>query len=334
MFYNNPGGMAPKTGWQPRGFLAGSMVADQEADYRNMLHLSQIAQTQDAMRKQAEMQTYQQEAPVRAAKRGLDLATYGAQTPIQGDLAGAKQAEAKATMITAPSNAQAQVFKNTQHKQTVARELMGNYLAAAMNRFGNDPAQLMMAWRDQIVPQLEQQIGEPLPPEMKTMDISRLAVLNEALTRDAPTRRAALLQAQRDAEHYRRAQLEASSRENVARTKGDQTTSAEVRNQMFRDTIEARTRILRKQNPNMSEAEARDQATFEVYNNPTTAAMSRGTEARTTETHERDQARLQLEKQLARPAPTKPEERRVGELYRNDRGQFARWTNKGWEPVQ
>ena len=316
--YSNPAGMAPKINWAPDGFLAGAMYNDQERDYRRATEQAAVLQNLGILKKGAEYQDYMAEGPVRDSRRGLDLATNRALTPIQGRLAAAQGATADATVQTAPSNAQTQVWKNAQQKKMYAEEMVSNALSAALKQGG---MQAPMLWRDQIVPQLEQQIGEPIPQQFRNMSLQQMQMLSQSLTQNSETRRNMMMQGQKDDAAMARVREEGKYRTNIAGIRGDVTTAAEVRARAARDLEKAyqtgdTNRIL---------------AIEAVYGGN---VRGRGAESRETDAARRTAEELRFEKLQRQniPIPSDPKKRERGKLYRGPRG-WGRWTGEGWEMV-
>src|SRR3990167_2561529 len=223
--YSNPGGMAPQVDWKPKGFLAGSLYGQQEENYNTAIKQQQFLSNLNNLLKQAKVQDYMKDSPVRDAKRGFDISKYNAEAPIQGTLAGGKAAEAQGVMDTTQGNSQVTNFKNSQFKKAYAEEMVGNYLSSILEQHKNNPMQAMMIWRDQVVPQLEQRMGEPLPQQFKSMDINQMQMVSQSLTQSAGTRQAILQQAQKDRAHGQRTSAEIAGRERVASIRGDITTA-------------------------------------------------------------------------------------------------------------
>ena len=326
--YSNPGGMAPQVDWKPKGFLAGSLYGQQEENYNTAIKQQQFLQNLTNLLQEAKVNDYMKDSPVRDAKRGLDISTYNAQAPIQGTLAGGRAAEAQGVMDTAPGQSQVTNFKNSQFKKAYAEEMVGNYLSSILEQHKNNPMQAMMIWRDQVVPQLEQRMGEPLPQQFKSMDINQMQMVSQSLTQSAGTRQAILQQAQKDRAHGQRTSAEIAGRERVASIRGDITTAGAQRQAWIQRQIEAEVAL--GANPN----EAIRIVGNRVAGNPET----RGAQARLTEAEERRLQDLQREKFNALPAPDDHSRRVQGQLYKlvkgQDAGKYGRWDGKGLVPVK
>ncbi len=347
--YSNPSGMAPSIGWKPEGFLAGGMYQDQEADYRRAMELSNVLQNLGVRQKGAEVQNYLADQSLRDAQRGLGVAKATAETPIQGDLAAAQAAEARAKSTVAPSNAETTVYENRAKRQAHAEELVSNYLNANLEQNKDNPTAAMLAWRDQIVPQLERQTGEPLPPEFRTMGYQQMLMVSDALTRNAATRRAMLQQGQKDTAHMARTQAEVAGRLGVAEVKTGQETSAELRSRAYQQHISARTEDLFKQ------IEARNRAAGKKDTRVTEEEMGQVQRRAVLEANQLffggnpyqradaavaaaegkgENSRIEFEKRTAVLLPTNPKDRESGVLYKSGSGKFARWDGIGLIPVE
>ena len=186
--YVSPGSLLPQIGWKPQGFMAGTQYAQQEQDYANQMGLSNIQQTLAILKQQAEHQDYLANAPVRETKRGLDISTNLARTPIQGDLAEGEAATARATTIRAEPRARHENWKDSQTEQDKARELMGSYLGSILNDPKLSPAEIMMKWRDEGIPFLEREIGRPLPEQFKNMDPRKMGHVYESILKSMQVR--------------------------------------------------------------------------------------------------------------------------------------------------
>jgi len=343
--------MAPKIGWAPQGFLAGNMYYDQEQDYRKSIGQSHQMGDMSIRQREAEYQDYLANAGVRSSERGLKEASNLAKTPIQGALAGADRATAEATSMTAPSNAKAAVFKNEQHKRAVAEDKISSYLTAVLQQHGQNPAAAMTIWRDQIVPQLEREFGEPLPDQFRAMNIDQMATMNNALTQNSETRRAVLLQNVKDTAAGERNDADARSREAVAGIRGNTPTSAQGRAGAYQAEIasfvdtEVKALEDRKKQSRAKETRVTEEEYNAIKRRAIMAANSkfyggnageRGGETRSTEAARGDNRLLDLEKLEARgrTVPQDHRQRDVGKLYPNGRGGYGRWSQGGWIPVE
>ena len=328
--YTNAGAMAPQYDWKPRGFLAGMMAGDQQQDYRQSMDMSHQLQNLNLLKQRAQYGDYLSDAPLRQSARDLGVATNTAQTPIQGDLAGAAGATARATSQTAPSNAAATVFKNDAHKRAYGEELVSNYLGAVLQQAGNNGMVAQQIWNTQAVPALERAMGEPVPDKYKTMGVQEMRMLSQALTQSGEHRRAMLLQGAKDDAHMARTKAEVAGRQGVANTRGDQTTSAEVRQKAMEQYVKDRM-----VQGGVTEQQARIEAFQLSYGGQ---VPQRGAEARETDTEKRRQELLQMEKFLASQSPIGPSvpinQRKIGKIYRNGKGKYAYWTEQGWKGVE
>ena len=320
--YTNAGAMAPQYDWKPRGFLAGMMAGDQQQDYRQSMDMSHQLQNLNLLKQRAQYGDYLSDAPLRQSARDLGVATNTAQTPIQGDLAGAAGATARATSQTAPSNAAATVFKNDAHKRAYGEELVSNYLGAVLQQAGNNGMVAQQIWNTQAVPALERAMGEPVPDKYKTMGVQEMRMLSQALTQSGEHRRAMLLQNSKDDAHMERTRAEIEGRNRVAQTRGDQTTSAEVRQRAMEQYVKDRVA-----QGGVTEQQARIEAFQLSYGGQ---VPQRAAATQETETQREERRRVGIEKISAIAAPVNPADREVGKLYKDGRGGYGRWQKEGW----
>ena len=320
--YTNAGAMAPQYDWKPRGFLAGMMAGNQEQDYRTSMDMSHQLQNLNLLKERAKYGDYLSDAPLRQSARDLGVATNTAQTPIQGDLAGAAGATARATSLTAPSDAAAKVFKNDAHKRAYGEELVSNYLGAVLQQAGNNGMVAQQIWNTQAVPALERAMGEPIPDKYKTMDVQQMRMLSQALTANGDHRRAMLLQGAKDDAHMARTRVEVAGRQGVANTRGDQTTSAEVRQKAMEQYV--KDRMVQGE---VTEQQARIEAFQLSYGGQ---VPQRGAENRETEAQREERRRIGIEKLGATLPPPNAADRKEDKIYKDGRGGYGRWTKQGW----
>lgn len=327
--YSNPSSLLPSQDLWKQGPLGGLQYYDQSQDYRRSMDMSQSLQNLDLMRKGAEYQDYLAEGPVRQSLRDLNVTKNTTLRGVQGDIADALGAEARATSTTAPSNAQATVFKNNEHKKAAMEERVSNHLSAILKQYGGNAMAAQSAWQG-VVPQLERESGEVMPPEYKNMDINRMRMLDQVLTNNREQRRAVLLQNQKDSGAMDRHLVDWMGRIEAARVRGDQTTAAEARLQQMREFIKVRTNQIMRANPNTDPQVAKENAYVEAAQlffggNPEGRAQG----AITVDTAKTSNKLLGFEKFTATMLPQDPRQRVYGTAYKTPNGQYVRWTPQG-----
>lgn len=182
--YFNPASAKPDTKGAAPG-LAGFMMAGDNQDYKKAMALQQLMGHIHSQQQQAELDTYQQDAPVRQAKRPADISKYGLEalmnqglsTPgnVQAQVAGkvgeAQQQTAKGqvAMGTIPGQIAATNSENegkVSEQKVKGMERMASFLDANMPLLKNaereGPLQAEMKYR-QVLSEMPDHIRQHMP---------------------------------------------------------------------------------------------------------------------------------------------------------------------------
>lgn len=220
--YSNPQGLMPDNGYKPQGFLGGYQYANQEQNFASQMGMSNIAQQLAIMKQQSEYQDYQNEAPVRDAKRKFELADYGGQTATVPSKYGAAQAENAATAEIAPTKVEAAKFKNKEARTSAEQDRIADYTTALLSMKGMDPASKMQAWKTVFLPKLKEEFGDKgIPPWLENPTEQHLMLANQAAIQGRKRRDAMALQGMKEAGDTERNAATNASRERIAATTTD-----------------------------------------------------------------------------------------------------------------
>jgi len=330
--YQGAGPSAPRNNFAPDGFLGGMLYYDEMQNYRQQQEHRRLLQQQ-------QQQDYLANAPLREANRGLGVATAQNQTRVQPSLATSQIATNNATTQTAPSDANARVWKNEQVKKAHAEELVSNYLRAILEQQKANPSGInaQQIWSQRIVPQLEQQLGEKIPDQFRAMDVQQMQMVSQALLQNTDTRRHLLQQGQKNDAHMARTTADNTSREKIAGMRGDNTSAAEVKREVFNSVVKSIIVNKLNANPKADKTTVVNEARIEAANlfyggNPVTRAEEA---RRNAEAASRNKLTT-FEKFTAdgTPWPKDASKRADGKVYKHPTGSYYRWVQgKGWLEV-
>jgi hypothetical protein len=348
--YSNPSSMMSQVDWKPQGFLAGDIYADNQKDYAQQSMLSNIAQALNIMQTQAEHKNYLADDSVRASKRPADIAT-NQQTALSAPILGERVREQAASDIQMiPHKNNAEIFKNSQEREKAASSFLSNSLSALLDS-KLPPGEMLQYWNQQIVADFERQFGK-MPDGMKQANLQQLQMLRDRAAdqirhkQDMEKSAAEIAGREKVAGMNNDTRVEVQGLRNQLQTERDagRLTGAQgkeeafqrLRNALIQDAINQRgggkAGELSGVEGARVEAEATLIASDMIYGGNTLGRqrVNVGTKAA-----EISNKATQREMRQAEVLPDNPKasDLTAGTLYKNKKGQFARWDGQNMVPV-